>query len=44
MHDSMLDYGRYRYLWVSLLLSIGSLTAYLWHDPIGVPNGGSWLG
>lgn len=44
MHDSMFDYARYRYLWVSLLLSIGSLTAYLWHDPIGVPNGGSWLG
>lgn len=44
MHDSILDYARYRYFWVALLLSAGSLVAYLWHDPIGVPNGGSWLG
>ena len=44
MHDSILDFGRYRYLWIALLLSIGSLAAYIWHDPIGVPNGGSWLG
>lgn len=44
MHESILDYGRYRYLWVALILSLGSLVGYLWHDPIGVPNGGTWLG
>jgi len=44
MHDSILNFGRYRYLWIALLLSVGSLAAYIWHDPIGVPNGGSWLG
>jgi hypothetical protein len=44
MHDSILDYRGYRYLWVALILSIASIVAYLWHDPIGVPNGGSWLG
>lgn len=44
MHDSILDYRGYRYLWVSLILSIGSIAAYIWHDPIGVANGGSWLG
>ncbi len=44
MHDSILNFRSYRYLWVSILLCAGSLTAYLWHDPIGVPNGGSWLG
>lgn len=44
MHDSILDYRGFRYLWVALILSIGSIVAYLWHDPIGVPNGGSWLG
>lgn len=44
MHDSILDYRGYRYLWAALILSIGSIVAYLWHDPIGVPNGGSWLG
>ena len=44
MHDSILDYRGFRYLWTALILSIGSIVAYLWHDPIGVPNGGSWLG
>ena len=44
MHDSILEYRGFRYLWAALLLSIGSIVAYLWHDPIGVPNGGSWLG
>lgn len=44
MHDSILDYRGFRYLWAALILSIGSIVAYLWHDPIGVPNGGSWLG
>ncbi len=44
MHDSILDYRGFRYLWVALILSIGSIVAYVWHDPIGVPNGGSWLG
>ncbi len=44
MHDSILNFGRYRYLWIATLLAIGSLAAYVWHDPIGVPNGGSWLG
>ncbi|MBK8285954.1 MAG: hypothetical protein IPK97_14395 [Ahniella sp.] len=44
MHESIFDYSRYRYLWVSMVLSLGSIVAYLWHDPIGEPNGGSWLG
>lgn len=44
MHDTMLNYGRFRYLWIMLLLLIGSLVAYIWHFPIGRPNGGSWLG
>jgi len=44
MHDNMLNYGRYRYLWIMLLLLLGSLVAYIWHFPIGRPNGGSWLG
>ena len=43
-HDSILDYRGYRWLWIALVLSLGSLAAYIWHDPIGVPNGGSWLG
>lgn len=44
MHESIFTHARLRYLWVSLILAGGSLLAYLWHDPIGVPNGGTWLG
>ncbi len=44
MRDSMLSFAGARYLWAALLLVLASVVAYLWHDPIGVPNGGSWLG
>lgn len=43
-HDSILNYARSRYLWISVGLSAISLAAYLWHDPGGPPNGGTWLG
>jgi hypothetical protein len=43
-HDSILSYGGSRYLWISVALTAGSLVAYLWHDPGGPPNGGTWLG
>ena len=45
MHDSPLTFGRYRYLWVALVLSGASLLAYVLHTPLGAPpNGGTWLG
>jgi hypothetical protein len=44
MHQTILNYGGYRYFWAAILLCLGALVAYIWHDPIGVPNGGSWLG
>jgi hypothetical protein len=44
MHDSILTYAKSRYLWVALALGAGALAAYLWHDPGGPPNGGTWLG
>jgi len=44
MHDSILTYAKSRYLWISLILLLGSTAAYLWHDPGGPPNGGTWLG
>src|SRR5450432_1402262 len=44
MHDSILTYAKSRYLWMSVALLAGSLTAYLWHDPGGPQNGGTWLG
>lgn len=43
-HDSILNYARSRYLWIALALMAGSLAAYIWHDPGGPPNGGTWLG
>jgi hypothetical protein len=43
-HDAILTYARSRYLWISLALMGGSLAAYIWHDPGGPPNGGTWLG
>lgn len=44
MHDSFLTYANKRYLWVALVLLLGSIVAYVWHDPSPHPNGGTWLG
>src|SRR5581483_10973239 len=44
MHDSILTYGRSRYLWISVALLVASVVAYVMHDPGGPPNGGTWLG
>ncbi len=44
MHQSFLTHANKRYLWVGLILLLGALIAYFWHDPIGPPNGGTWLG
>jgi hypothetical protein len=44
MHDSILTYAKSRYLWISLILLVGSIVAYVLHDPGGPPNGGTWLG
>jgi hypothetical protein len=44
MHDSILTYAKSRYLWFSIALLAGSITAYLWHDPGGPANGATWLG
>jgi len=43
-HDSILTHARSRYLWISLALMAACLTAYIWHDPGGPPNGVTWLG
>lgn len=44
MHKSIFSYGRGRYFWIALVLSAASVVAYLWHQPPGPPNGGTWLG
>ena len=44
MHDSFLTHANKRWLWVALALLVGTIVAYAWHDPVGRPNGGTWLG
>ncbi len=44
MHDSFLTFANKRYLWVAIVLLLGCLVAYIWHDPSPHPNGGTWLG
>ncbi len=44
MHGTFLNHSRFRYLWVALAISVISIIAYIWHDPIPRPNGGTWLG
>ncbi|MDW8479464.1 MAG: hypothetical protein RML12_06035 [Xanthomonadales bacterium] len=44
MHQSFLDHGGFRYLWTALGLLLAAILAYLWHDPLPGPNGGTWLG
>jgi hypothetical protein len=44
MHESFLRYRRFFYLWVALALVLGSSLAYVLHDPLEPPNGGTWLG
>ncbi len=43
-HESMLVYRGLRYMRLSMLLIAISITAYLIHDPLPRPYGGSWLG
>ena len=44
MHESSLNYRAYRYLWLSLGLTVLCIIAYLWQNPLWPPNGGTWLG
>ncbi len=44
MHQAFLVYNRFRYLKLALLLLIVAVAAYVWHQPTGLPNGGTWLG
>ena len=44
MHESMLVYRGFRYLKVAMLLMLVAVVAYVIHEPLKVPNGGTWLG
>lgn len=46
-HQSILEYRRGRYLKLALLLCVGAIAAYAWHEPPVTylkPYGGTWLG
>ncbi|MBM3514911.1 MAG: hypothetical protein FJX59_14540 [Alphaproteobacteria bacterium] len=44
MQESILVYRSHLYLKLATILTGASVVAYLWHRPLGVPNGGTWLG
>lgn len=44
MHESILVYRRFRFLKWALLLMLVAVVAYAVDQPLGAPNGGTWLG
>lgn len=44
MASSFLTHGEFRWLKFALALTAGSIAVYAWHDPIGGPDGGTWVG
>lgn len=44
VHLGFLRHADYRWAKRALLLCAASLAAYVWHEPVGGPSGGSWLG
>ena len=44
MNTSFLTHAKGRYFWLSALLLLICITAYLVHEPDQLPNGGTWLG
>ena len=44
MNESIVVFGRFRFLKWALVLVVLALVAYLWHHPLVAPNGGTWLG
>ncbi|HUN51548.1 MAG TPA: hypothetical protein VMU42_10540 [Candidatus Sulfotelmatobacter sp.] len=44
MNESIVVFGRFRFLKWALVLSVLAIIAYVWHHPLVAPNGGTWLG
>lgn len=44
MYQSIINYKGARYFWVALILSLLSIIAYWWDQPVHTANGGTWLG
>jgi len=43
-NETFFSYRGFRWLWANAALVIVLTVIYYWHDPIGVPNGGTWYG
>lgn len=44
MHESFLVHRGFRYFWLAFGVGLLAIIAYVWHQPQGAPNGGTWLG
>ena len=44
IHESFLVYRGLKFFWLAVALVFVAIILYLWHEPLGEPNGGSWLG
>ena len=44
MHESFLIYRGLKFLWLAIILIFACIVLYILHNPLGEPNGGSWLG
>ena len=43
-HYSIIEYARFRWFKASVILCAVATAAYVWHDPVPRPYGGTWLG
>ena len=43
-HESFLVYRGLKFFWLAVALVFVAIILYIWHEPLGKPNGGSWLG
>ena len=43
-HESFLIYRSLKFMWLAIVLVLACILLYILHNPLGEPNGGSWLG
>ncbi len=44
LQEPVISSGNYKYLKLSLILSLLSIAIYIYDQPLGQPNGGTWVG
>ena len=42
--DTYLSYKSYKWLWICMAVTAAMWIIYAWHEPVGGPSGGTWLG